>query len=276
MARLQDFQTVTPTDSDNILIVQATNQGLATVGSTLGAKMDKANPSGTGKLSINRASGSTEGANSVAVGTGTTASANSSFAEGYLTTASGYYSHAEGWKTTASGTESHSEGDGTTASGDYSHSEGMGTIAQRKSQHVFGEYNLADTGGTGVTTKGTYIEIVGNGANTNSRSNARTLDWNGNETLAGGLKIHGDKDVASISSFTQEVTTTGDGLAGISIPSGVAINNIFSVVVQNVASVYLYAFIIKQPSALFVDIRQFNGQAYASQTATVRLFYYVT
>ena len=155
MARLQDFQTVTPTDSDNILIVQATNQGLATVGSTLGAKMDKANPSGTGKLSINRASGSTEGANSVAVGTGTTASANSSFAEGYLTTASGYYSHAEGYLTTASGTESHSEGDATTASGDYSHSEGMGTIAQRKSQHVFGEYNLADTGGTGVTAKGT-------------------------------------------------------------------------------------------------------------------------
>ena len=198
MARLQDFQTVTPTDSDNILIVQATNQGLATVGSTLGAKMDKANPSGTGKLSINRASGSTEGANSVAVGTGTTASANSSFAEGYLTTASGYYSHAEGYLTTASGTESHSEGDATTASGDYSHSEGMGTIAQRKSQHVFGEYNLADTGGTGVTAKGTYIEIVGKGANTNSRSNARTLDWSGNENIAGTLTQSSDAKLKDI------------------------------------------------------------------------------
>lgn len=41
MARLQDFQTVTPSASDNILIVQPTGQGLATFGSTVGAKADK-------------------------------------------------------------------------------------------------------------------------------------------------------------------------------------------------------------------------------------------
>lgn len=52
MSRLQDFQTVTPTSSDNILIVQSQGQGLASVGSTLGAKMDKANPTGTGTLTM--------------------------------------------------------------------------------------------------------------------------------------------------------------------------------------------------------------------------------
>ena len=41
MARLQDFQTVTPSDSDNLLVVQATGQGLATVGSTIGNKAPK-------------------------------------------------------------------------------------------------------------------------------------------------------------------------------------------------------------------------------------------
>lgn len=41
MARLQDFQTVTPSDSDNLLVVQATGQGLATVGSTIGNKAHK-------------------------------------------------------------------------------------------------------------------------------------------------------------------------------------------------------------------------------------------
>lgn len=51
MARLQDFHTVTPTDSDNLLIVQTTGQGLAPVGSTIGNKVprsDLALPSITG------------------------------------------------------------------------------------------------------------------------------------------------------------------------------------------------------------------------------------
>ena len=41
MARLQDFQTVSPASTDNILIVQPTGQGLATVGSTIGNKAPK-------------------------------------------------------------------------------------------------------------------------------------------------------------------------------------------------------------------------------------------
>ena len=80
------------------------------------------------------------------------------------------------------------EGENTTASSFASHAEGLGTTAQRKSQHVFGEYNVADTTGADGTVKGTYIEIVGKGTSNNNRSNARTLDWSGNETLAGYIK----------------------------------------------------------------------------------------
>lgn len=232
MARLQDFQPVTPTDSDNLLIVQSTGQGLATFGSTVGAKMNKANPTGTGALSLNRKANTTTGA----------------------------YSTAEGYGCEASGSGSHAEGDGT--------------IANHNSQHVFGTYNLADTSSADPTAKGNYAEIVGNGTNTNSRSNARTLDWSGNEVLAGGLKVYGNKDVAVVNSFTNDITTTADGLAAITLPTGVYINNCMSVVVQNTAGMYLYAFLIKQPSTLWVDVRQFNGAAYASQSCTVRVFYF--
>lgn len=37
-----------------------------------------------------------------------------------------------------------------------------------------------------------YIEIVGNGFDSNDRSNARTLDWSGNEWLAGNLSVEGN------------------------------------------------------------------------------------
>ena len=241
MARLQDFPSVTPTSSDNILIVKSDGQGLASVGGTLGAKMDKANPTGTGSLSIGR-SGTTglqsvavgynveaSGARAVALGHGVTATAdNGSFAEGYNTTASGVYgshaegrattasgtngSHAEGYETMASGSVSHAEGRATTASGSYSHSENINTVASgdrshcegyqteatRRSQHVFGEYNIKDTSGADGTVKGAYIEIVGKGSNDANRSNARTLDWSGNEVLAGGLTINGADKVQAM------------------------------------------------------------------------------
>ena len=230
------------------------------------SKMDKYNPTGTGAFSLNRAENTPIGAYSTAEGLGATAS--------------GYYSHAEGYATEAGGAMSHAEGNITKALGNNSHAEGEGTKAQRKSNHTFGEYNIADTGGANPSVKGTYIEIVGNGTSDESRSNARTLDWSGNEVLAGGLKVNGNKDVATtdqlvnVNSFTNDITTTADGLAAITLPSGVAINNCMSVVVQNLSGAYLYAFLIKQPSVLWVNVRQYNGAAYASQDCTVRVFYY--
>lgn len=119
----------------------------------------------------------------------TKASATSAHSEGYGTTASATYSHAEGHLTTASGTSSHAEGDGTTASGYYAHAEGYGTTAKNKSQHVFGEFNIEDPTTYSVSSRGRYLEIAGNGTGSSAKSNARTLDWNGNEILAGKLTV---------------------------------------------------------------------------------------
>lgn len=74
------------------------------------------------------------------------------------------------------------------ASGGYSHAEGSYTTATNRSQHVFGENNIADPSLNGSNSRGNYVEIVGNGAYPN-RSNARTLDWQGNENIAGMLRI---------------------------------------------------------------------------------------
>ena len=157
-------------------------------------KLNSANPTGSGSLSINRKASTTIGSNSVALGNNNTADGQYSFAEGGTTRSGGFCSHSEGYQTEANNSAAHAEGSNTSATGSYSHSQGYYTQAQRKSQHVFGEYNTADTGGTGTSDRGTYVEIVGNGTADNARSNARTLDWSGNETLAGNLKAAGLTD----------------------------------------------------------------------------------
>lgn len=120
------------------------------------------------------------GLSSHAEGNETTASGSCSHAEGYETTASGSFSHAECNGTTASGNHSHAEGVGTTASGGGSHAEGYKTIASSNYQHVQGQYNIEDSSGT-------YADIVGNG-NINRRSNAYTLDWEGNAWHSGTIE----------------------------------------------------------------------------------------
>lgn len=144
-------------------------------------------------------------------------------AEGYNNTASGVRSHAEGANNTSSGSYSHAEGYYTTASGDYSHVEGRYTIAQSASQHVFGEYNIADTQGSNQA-KGTYVEIVGNGSAINKRSNARTLDWNGNEVLAGKLTVGtgptNNMDVATKQYVDNAIPTVPTNISSFTNDSG--------------------------------------------------------
>lgn len=143
------------------------------------------------------------GSTSHAEGNGTTASGSYSHAEGDSTTASNSESHAEGSQSTASGATSHAEGKGTNATGQYSHAEGYyntasglaahaegnQTTANHAYQHVFGSYNVADNSTATATNKGNYIEIVGKGTSNSARANARTLDWSGNEVLAGKLTL---------------------------------------------------------------------------------------
>lgn len=67
------------------------------------------------------------------------------------------------------------------ALGDYSHAEGTSTIAASNNQHAQGKFNIADN-------QNIYADIVGNGVDENNRSNAYTLDWNGNSWFAGTVE----------------------------------------------------------------------------------------
>ena len=109
-----------------------------------------------------------------------------------------------------------------TASGDYSHAAGNSTIANHKSQYVFGEFNLADDSNNSANARGNYIEIVGNGTNDSARANARTLDWNGNEILAGDLTINkGQSNEATLSTVISTIPTNAkNGSANYSIAEG--------------------------------------------------------
>lgn len=133
----------------------------------------------------------------------TEASGIAAHAEGDDTVASGNGSHTEGGGTIASGLHAHAEGGSTTASGSYAHAEGTNTTANHKSQHVFGEYNVLDTSTDPNTERGTYVEIVGKGTSNSARSNARTLDWSGNETLAGKLTL-GAAPTANMDAATKQ------------------------------------------------------------------------
>lgn len=182
--------TTIPTITSNV--TQNSDDALTSGGAytALLDKMNTTDPTGTGSFSLNRAANTTIGTKSFAEGIDGTASGHYSHAEGQATTSSGSATHSEGDHTTASGFAAHAEGRYTTASGSSSHAQGNYTIAQRAYQFVFGENNIADITGN-TTTRGTFIEIVGNGSSFNNRSNARTLDWDGNEWIAGRFQAAG-------------------------------------------------------------------------------------
>lgn len=102
-----------------------------------------------------------------------------SHAEGRETIALEICSHAEGFNSQANGQVSHAEGSNTIASGYISHAGGEYTIAQRLAQTVIGRYNSPDTQGLNQNSYGKYAFIIGNGESDSNRSNAFTVDWDG-------------------------------------------------------------------------------------------------
>lgn len=131
----------------------------------------------------------------------THAEGEGSHAEGSFTYAIGYGSHAEGHGTKAYGSYSHSEGDYSEAYGDYSYVSGSYNYATEDYQTVIGKYNsvsIDNSGDEPVYDAGDYAFIIGNGYWNGStvRSNALTVDWDGNLVCAGGIKA-GNNTVAS-------------------------------------------------------------------------------
>lgn len=82
------------------------------------------------------------------------------------------------------GQNAFAEGNSTIASGEASHAEGQYTKASSNGQHVQGKYNIEDSNSK-------YAHIVGNGTADNARSNAHTIDWNGNGWFVGNVYVRG-------------------------------------------------------------------------------------
>jgi hypothetical protein len=168
------------------------------------------------------------GHSSHAEGESVTASGRHSHAEGYNTTALETGAHAEGSEATASGLISHAEGNGTVAAGAYSHVSGAYNVEDSYSNWpewtANTSYEIGDkvkqTTGSGAdqtitgyicktansdasfissnwthqSGKMNYVEIIGNGTLDNARSNARALDWDGNERLKGNVYVECNAD----------------------------------------------------------------------------------
>lgn len=103
------------------------------------------------------------------------------------------------------GQNAFAEGGNTKASGFNSHAEGGSTTASGSNSHVQGKYNIEDT-------ENKYAHIVGNGTDEHTeRSNAHTLDWQGNAWFAGdvytGSTSGTNKDLGSKKLATEEYVT---------------------------------------------------------------------
>lgn len=95
--------------------------------------------------------------------------------------------------------------------GECSFAEGQNTIASSTNQHVQGSYNIEDA-------TGEYAHIVGNGTDEGARSNAYTLDWDGNAWFAGDVYIGGtgqnDETATKLATVADIETAIGTAIGG--------------------------------------------------------------
>jgi len=128
-----------------------------------------------------------------------------STAMGVSTAASGKYATAMGTSTKAEGDYSTAMGYQTTASGKYATAMGYGTTASDEASTAMGKFNDDKSGA---------LLIVGNGADSTSRSNAFEVMSNGDANIAGKLKI-GDTtiDETTLQQLLALLTPLSDSIA---------------------------------------------------------------
>lgn len=136
-----------------------------------------------GNYSLLVGSGTASGYKSISMGNGCTASGSVSVAIGNNSTATSDYCISIGNSSSSKSVGAISLGENAIASG--SHSVAIGTYVASTSNYntVIGKYNAATVSSNGsYLDVGDYAFIIGNGtANTTAdRSNALTVDWNGN------------------------------------------------------------------------------------------------
>ncbi len=146
---------------------------------------------------------------SMAIGEHTTAY-NSSFAAGSYTKASGDSACAIGAYSEATGACSFSGGDSSTAAGARSIAFGQFCKAASSCSGAFGYKTTANSLGQFVVGRANVTDtnlafIVGNGttAYNTRKSNAFTVDWNGNAVVAGDLTVKYNNQQYSLSTIIQ-------------------------------------------------------------------------
>ena len=149
------------------------------------------------------------GNSSTAMGYNTTASDFGSTAMGYETTASGGQSTAMGYETTASGSNSTAMGGSTTASGSQSTSMGGGTTASGYASTAIGQYNVLNSGNTATSFNLTNTAFsIGKGTSAGARSDAFSVLFNGNTTVAGSI-TSASLNIAALNAAPASATATG-------------------------------------------------------------------
>lgn len=89
--------------------------------------------------------------------------------------------------------------------GKHSLAQGEGVKASKSAQHANGRFNIEDIDAS--TEYGKYAHIVGNGTSDSARSNAHTLDWEGNAWFAGKVTAGADP-TADMDLVTKRFLTT--------------------------------------------------------------------
>ena len=178
-----------------------------------GDYLEKTNPSGSGSISMNRKANTVNGDRSIAlganseatgyscVGLGNECKANGSCgvaignncqAQGSCV-AIGHYTRATNNYSVSLGIENDAQNWNSCAIGGYNKSQGKSSLATGYCNRAYGDYQTVSGKYNVEDNENKYAHIVGNGTNNGSydvRSNAYTLDWQGNGWFAGDVKIH--------------------------------------------------------------------------------------
>ena len=94
-----------------------------------------------------------------------------------------------------------STGKDSDAAGFISRVHGLGLKSTRQCQEITGSFNVIDT-------EEKYLEIVGNGTSNSKRSNARTLDEDGNAWYAGDVFVGKDNEKLATEQYAKSIAAT--------------------------------------------------------------------
>tara|TARA_R110001592_G_scaffold124286_1_gene333046 strand:+ start:656 stop:1402 length:747 start_codon:yes stop_codon:yes gene_type:complete len=219
MANISSYPIITPKPSDLVLVVQTYLAGVST---------ETGNPTKTARVSdflslgvqslttVGTSGAATLNAGVLNIPTPSVSSSPFTFnassttgIESQSNTASGNYSTAMGNFTTASGYRSTAMGSSTTASGESSTSMGHGTTAKGYRSTAMGQYNVLNSGDAATSFNLTNTAFsIGNGTSAGARSDAFSVLFNGNTTVAGSI-TSASLNIAVLNAAPASASATG-------------------------------------------------------------------